>query len=55
VFREELERNPRNPRALFGLWRSLDAQRKVIDAELVRRQFESSWEKATVEIRIEDL
>jgi tetratricopeptide (TPR) repeat protein len=55
VFREELERNPRNPRALFGLWRSLAAQGKATDAQLVRRQFESSWKNATVELRVEEL
>jgi hypothetical protein len=27
VFRDELAKHPRNPRALFGVWKSLQAQR----------------------------
>lgn len=55
VFRQELEHNPRNPRVLFGLWHSLEAQGKRSDAELVHRQFQASWTNATVQLRIEDL
>ena len=55
VFREELERNPRNPRALFGLWETLKAQKKTADAEWVRRAFQDAWKNSEVEIRIEDL
>ena len=33
TFREDLDRNPRNPRSLFGLWECLKAQKKTADAE----------------------
>ncbi len=55
VFREDLRRNPRNPRSLFGLWESLKAQKKSADAEWVRRAFQEAWKGAEVELRMEDL
>jgi len=55
VFRADLERNPRNGRSLFGLWQSLDAQKKTSDAAWVRRQFEKAWRDADVPLRIGDL
>jgi tetratricopeptide (TPR) repeat protein len=55
VFREDLKRNPRNPRSLFGLWESLKAQKKSSDAEWVRHQFQEAWKGADVGIRMEDL
>ncbi len=55
VFREELERNPRNPRSLFGLWRSLEAQKRAVDAGFVRQQFDTAWAGAATELRLEDL
>ena len=55
VFRDDLQRNPRNPRSLFGLWECLKAQKKGADAEWVRRAFQAAWKNADVEIRIEDL
>ena len=39
VFREDLGRNPRNPRSLFGLERALKAQGKDYDAGFIRKQF----------------
>jgi tetratricopeptide (TPR) repeat protein len=55
VFREDLRRNPRNPRSLFGLWESLKAQKKGVGSEWVRREFQEAWKDADVEIRMEDL
>jgi tetratricopeptide (TPR) repeat protein len=55
VFREDLQRNPRNPRSLFGLWESLKAQKKSADADWVRREFQTAWKNADVDIRMEDL
>jgi tetratricopeptide (TPR) repeat protein len=55
AFREDLVRNPRNPRSLFGLWESLKAQKKSADAEWVRHEFQEAWKDADVEIRMEDL
>jgi tetratricopeptide (TPR) repeat protein len=48
VFRADLERNPRNPRSLLGLWQSLAAQKKDSDAAWVRSQFEAAAKDATV-------
>ncbi len=47
VFRADLDRNPRNPRSLFGLEQSLKAQDKAYDAGFVRKQFDASWKGAT--------
>lgn len=55
VFREDIEKNPRNPRSLFGLMESLSAQKKLSDADWVRRAFESAWKNADVKLRVEDL
>ena len=54
VFREDLKRNPRNPRSLFGLERALKAQGKEYDAGFVQKQFESSW-KGDANLKVEDL
>jgi TolA-binding protein len=51
----ELDRNPRNPRSLFGLGESLKAQKKLADAEWVRREFEAAWKNADATLRIADL
>ncbi len=55
VFRADLERNPRNPRSLFGLSESLKAQKKDADARWARAQFQTAWKHADVELRLEDL
>ena len=55
VFREDLRRNRRNGRSLFGLGESLRAQGKAREAELVRREFERAWKRADTPLRIEDL
>ena len=47
VFRADLERNPRNPRTLFGLEQALKSQDKSYDAGFVRKQFEAGWKGAT--------
>ena len=55
VFREDLARNPRNGRSLFGLWEALKAQKKTADAVWVERQFAAAWKDADTKLRIEDL
>jgi tetratricopeptide (TPR) repeat protein len=55
VFRDDLRRNPRNPRSLFGLRESLAAQHADTDAAWVDRQFQTAWKNADVELRLEDL
>ena len=44
VFRDDLERNPRNPRSLFGLSEALKRQNRDYDASWVRQQFETAWQ-----------
>jgi tetratricopeptide (TPR) repeat protein len=55
VFRADLEQYPRNPRSLFGLLKSLEAQKKTSEAEWVRREFEAAWKVADVPLEIGDL
>ncbi|MBB1471522.1 hypothetical protein H5368_00585 [Luteimonas sp. MC1782] len=50
VYREELHRNPGNGWSLFGLAKSLDAQRKTREAADVRRRFAAAWQNADVEL-----
>lgn len=54
VFRADLDRNPRNPRSLFGLEEALKAQDRAYDAGFVRRQFDASW-KGTTRPTVDDL
>jgi tetratricopeptide (TPR) repeat protein len=55
VFRADLDKHPRNPRSLFGLWKTLEAQKKTADAGWARAQFETAWKDADTKLRIEDL
>jgi len=54
VFREDLNRNPRNPRSLWGLEEALKAQGKDYDAGFVQKQFEASW-KGSSQLKMDDL
>jgi len=54
VFRDDLDRNPRNPRSLFGLREALKAQGRDYDAGFVQEQFRSSW-KGGADLKVEDL
>jgi tetratricopeptide (TPR) repeat protein len=55
VFREDLRRNPRSGRSLFGLWKSLEAQHKAREAAAARRDFEAAWKNADTQLKVEDL
>ena len=55
VFRTDLEQYPRNPRSLFGLWKSLEAQKKIADAQWVRKEFEAAWKDSDVALELGDL
>jgi hypothetical protein len=55
VFRDDLGKNPKNGRSLFGLWQSLVAGKKTRAAQAARREFEAAWASADVALRIEDL
>ncbi len=53
VFRDDLARNRRSGRSLFGLWQSLKAQRNDAAAELVRGQYEAAWKDADATLNLE--
>jgi tetratricopeptide (TPR) repeat protein len=55
VFRTDLERNPRNPRSLFGLLSVLEAQKKYDAAENVRSEFEAAWKNSDTTLTLKDL
>ena len=50
IFREDLKRNKRNPRSLFGLAESLKAQGKMSEATAARKQFEQGWKNADAKL-----
>jgi len=55
VFREDLRRNPRNPRSLFGLKESLRIQQLENDAAWVDRELQKAWKNADSELKLGDL
>jgi len=55
VFREDLRRNPRNPRSLFGLKESLKTQNLESDATWVEREFQKVWKNADTGLNLGDL
>jgi tetratricopeptide (TPR) repeat protein len=55
VFREDLERHPRNARSLFGLNDSLVKQGKAADAAWVKRAFDEAWKDADTPLTVEGL
>jgi len=48
VFREDLARNPGNPRSRFGLWHTLLALKRSQDAAAVRTAFLTAWARSDV-------
>ena len=54
VFREDLDRHPRNARSLFGLHESLIRQGKTLDAEWVRAARDEAWKNADVPLALDD-
>jgi tetratricopeptide (TPR) repeat protein len=55
VFREDLDRNPRNPRSLFGLHEALKAQGRDYDAGFVQKQFQRAWKGGAAPLKVKDL
>ncbi|HKM47255.1 MAG TPA: hypothetical protein VJX69_06685 [Terriglobales bacterium] len=55
VFREDLTKNLRNPRSLFGLHRALQAQDRNSDAWFVEQEFRKAWKGGVGELKVEDL
>jgi len=48
VFRQDVQRWPRNGWGLLGLEQSLRAQGKTDSADIVQREFAAAWERADV-------
>jgi len=55
VFREDLDRNPRNPRSLFGLHQALLQQKRDYDAGFVQKQFDAAWKGSSKALKLDDL
>ncbi|HEV2912916.1 MAG TPA: hypothetical protein VGX92_06335 [Pyrinomonadaceae bacterium] len=55
VFRDDLEKNRRSGRSLFGLMESLRAQGKKEAARMVQKEFETAWKNADTQLKVEDL
>lgn len=53
VFRDDLEKNRRNGRSLFGLMEALKAQKKNQEAMLVKQQFEAAWKNADTKLTMD--
>ena len=54
VFRDDLAKNPRNPRSLFGLQRALRDEGRETDAWFVEKEFHEVW-KGDAGLKVEDL
>jgi tetratricopeptide (TPR) repeat protein len=54
IFREDLEKHPRNARSLFGLHAALAKQGRETDAALVHREFEQAWKNADTKLTLEE-
>jgi tetratricopeptide (TPR) repeat protein len=55
VFRQDLERNPRNGRSLFGLHEALKRQGRTRAAELVAVELKDNWKGADSPLNLADL
>ena len=55
VFRTEIEKRPRNGRALFGLAESLRKQGKTSSAQMVQQEFETAWQSADTKLTVDGL
>ena len=55
TFREDLDRNPRNPRSLFGLHQALTQEKRDYDAGFIQKQFDTSWKGGSRALKLEDL
>jgi tetratricopeptide (TPR) repeat protein len=55
VFRDDLDRNPRNPRSSWGLHQVLLQQKREYDAGFVQKEFEASWKGKSPALKLDDL
>jgi tetratricopeptide (TPR) repeat protein len=54
VFREDLEKHPRNARSLFGLQAALAKQGRESEAVLVQSEFDAAWQNADTKLTLEE-
>jgi tetratricopeptide (TPR) repeat protein len=54
VFRDDLQKHPRNGRSLFGLQIALAKQGREAEAALVRREFDAAWKNADTRLTLEE-
>jgi len=54
VFRENLRRNPKNPRGLFCLWRAVIAQGRMESADWLQQQFAQVWKGPALDPTLEN-
>lgn len=50
VYQADLDRNPRNGWALFGLWQALVADKQDTKAKHTKVEFEEAWSRADIEL-----
>jgi len=55
VFRDDLAKNPRNPRSLFGLNQALKEQDRNSDAWFVEQEFHKAWKGGAGGLKVDDL
>jgi hypothetical protein len=55
IFREELQKHPRNGRALFGLKETLAAQRRFYDYYWIDQEFQKAWMYSDSRLSVEKL
>ena len=55
VFRDDLAKNPRNPRSLFGLNQALKEQDRTSDAWFVEQEFRKAWKGGAGGLKVDDL
>ena len=55
VFRDDLSRNPRNGRSLFGLWQTLMLAGNKTAAADAEKQFRTAWKTADVTLNLDDM
>jgi tetratricopeptide (TPR) repeat protein len=55
VFRDDLDRNLRNPRSLWGLHQALLMEKNDYDAGFIQKQFDASWKGGNAALKLEDL
>jgi tetratricopeptide (TPR) repeat protein len=55
AFRDDLKKNPRNGRSLFGLVQALQAQGKADEATLVHQEFEEAWRTADIQPNLDTM